>query len=219
MYGTVILNVRYGNTIISSIWHCDLILHIMLALGYYHSMMLRGDQSLLRGHDYSTETTSCWHNSSLGFRNARVPTDPKLRVVYLANYGVSYGSPPSLTQGKSKVSRFLQSLQTFWPPKASPKDVRLPFTPSQISVLLSWAYESPDLVFWHRRDTTLQTRNFLSSISTGPHTCRRTGWCVEWGLWYIRLDCPEMRQTSGKGKRTRHVRYAEEWNGINATSG
>jgi hypothetical protein len=86
-------------------------------------------------------------NSSLGFRNARVPTDPKLRVVYLANYGVSYGSPPSLTQGKSKVSRFLQSLQTFWPPKASPKDVRLPFTPSQISVLLSWAYESPDLVF------------------------------------------------------------------------
>ena len=38
---------------------CDLILHIMLALGYYHSMMLRGDQSLLRGHDYSTETTSC----------------------------------------------------------------------------------------------------------------------------------------------------------------
>ena len=40
---------------------CDLILHIMLALGYYHSMMLRGDQSLLRGHDYSTETTSCWH--------------------------------------------------------------------------------------------------------------------------------------------------------------
>jgi hypothetical protein len=39
---------------------CDLILHIMLALGYYHSMMLRGDQSLLRGHSYSTETTSCW---------------------------------------------------------------------------------------------------------------------------------------------------------------
>ena len=40
---------------------CDLFLHIMLALRYYHSMMLRGDQSLLRGHNYSTETTSCWH--------------------------------------------------------------------------------------------------------------------------------------------------------------
>ncbi len=34
-----------------------------MVLGYYHSMMLRGDQSLyaLRGHNYSTETTSCWH--------------------------------------------------------------------------------------------------------------------------------------------------------------
>ncbi len=39
---------------------CDLFLHIMLALRYYYSMMLRGDQSLLRGRDYSTETTSCW---------------------------------------------------------------------------------------------------------------------------------------------------------------
>ena len=37
---------------------CDLFIHIMLALRYYHSMMLRGDQSLLRGHNYSTETTS-----------------------------------------------------------------------------------------------------------------------------------------------------------------
>ena len=61
----------------------------------------------------------------------------KLRVVYLANYGVSYGSP--LTHGKTKVSRFLLSLQTFWPPKASPKDGRLPFTPSQISVVYNHA--------------------------------------------------------------------------------
>ena len=38
---------------------CDLFIHIMLALRYYHSMMLRDDQSLLRGHNYSTETTSC----------------------------------------------------------------------------------------------------------------------------------------------------------------
>ena len=38
---------------------CDLFLHIMLALGYYHSMMLRVNQSLLRGHNCSTETTSC----------------------------------------------------------------------------------------------------------------------------------------------------------------
>ncbi len=70
---------------------CDLFLHIMLALGYFHSMMLRGDHPLLRGHDYSTETTSCWHaprplyNSRIFTRRSKVGTG----VLFYLNWSSS----------------------------------------------------------------------------------------------------------------------------------
>ena len=76
---------------------CDLFLHIMLALRYYHSMMLRGDQSLLRGHNYSTETTSCWHaprplcNSRILMGRSKVG----IGVLFYLNW---FSSPMSDTQ-------------------------------------------------------------------------------------------------------------------------
>ena len=76
---------------------CDLFLHIMLALRYYHSMMLRGDQSLLRGHNYSTETTSCWH-APRPLCNTRIlkgRSEVGIGVLFYLNW---FSSPMSDTQ-------------------------------------------------------------------------------------------------------------------------
>ena len=76
---------------------CDLFLHIMLALRYYYSMMLRGDQSLLRGHDYSTETTSCWH-APRPLCNSRIlmgRSEVGIGVLFYLNW---FSSPMSDTQ-------------------------------------------------------------------------------------------------------------------------
>ncbi len=115
----------------------------MLALRYYHNMMLRGDQFLLRGHNYSTETTSCWHtpwplcNSRILMGRSKVG----IGVLFYLNW---FSSPMSDIQLDSLLATILLHSFQIWGTGLSRHNVirseKFLFAYIWLVLLESWSY-------------------------------------------------------------------------------